>query len=133
MSTDLHTQLDQAVRARLDLAKESVVDGSSWYSVWDLAGSQPVSAGLAEFDARFIAANDPTTVIRICEAHLDIVAMYTTAKAETRLPIARTEPKSRYRQIVAADHDSAMGRLVALGLVLERLAVAYGLLDPAGE
>lgn len=139
MSTDpehLRDQLDTAIRARHEVARAAQVDDNTWYSLLDLAGPQPVYAGLREEDARLMALNDPATVIRMCERDLRVLQRH-------RVRPLQPAPDCRCEGCVDAHMDMDMDVCDACRWTSEDdakvcddvrdLAVAYGLLDPAGE
>ena len=86
MSTDLPTQLRDAITAKLELARAvHAVDPGSWrlhldrHTRWwilDPTGDQLAEVG-AQQDAAHIAANDPASVIRGCERDLRILDRHT--------------------------------------------------------
>lgn len=111
MSTDLHAQLDTAVRARLELARAA--SGPQWPYMRPEAG--PVS--------RFIDAMSPATVIRMCERDLAVIERHVLAYDNTS--------DEAYQRMAFCDWCRH-------GLWpcpdVRDLAVAYGLLDPtAGQ
>lgn len=81
--------------------------------------------------ARLQAAIDETAnhgpsadlVLRLCQSHRDILAMYVEAKER---PVVREGREAKLRGL---DHASAMGRLTTLGLVVQALARGYGVED----
>ena len=100
MPDDLHARLTAALRARLDVARAATpgpwaiwrdLDHQGFYTVGDEAGVIPEGQQMAEgecnptahvyveWDARFIAANDPATEIRRAEALLRVVERHARA------------------------------------------------------
>ena len=95
--------------------------GSMTHEVWSAART-PVAYGVRPSVAAFMEGSDPESVLRLCQAHRDIVAMYQEAKAQ---PVVRGGG--------GLDHASAMGRLTTLGLVVQALAVGHGVEDGNGK
>jgi len=112
---------------------------SRYHEVWAVMTQEPTPEQLAArtrdprhelvadcgpanvYPARHMALHDPQTVLRLCQAHRDIIDMYVEAKAR---PVVREGREAKLRGL---DHASAMGRLTALGLVLQALAAGYGI------
>lgn len=100
--TDLHARLVAALQARLEVARAATpgpwaiwrdLDHQGFYTVGDEAGvipegqqetedeCNPTAHVYVEWDAKFIAANDPATEIRRVEAKLRVVEAYEAALA----------------------------------------------------
>ena len=93
VSTDLHTQLAQAIRARLEVAKAAdpgpwvvgrepnggrvyVVEPRNFDWVGTVFAAQRSNQYRPTQNADHIAANDPATVIRMCERDLGVLARH---------------------------------------------------------
>lgn len=128
MTTDLHPQLDTAIRARLANAHAAARFGADWittfYSEMDewrirTKGGREVVADITAHDdvahavAKHIAGSDPWTIQRHCQRDLAVLERHTPGPYSAWCPICDEDPC-----------DEITG-----------LAVAYGLLDPtpAGE
>jgi hypothetical protein len=131
MSTDLHAQLDAAVRARLDNAKAAARFGADWIASfysdeWRVRtkGGRELVADISAHDevagdvARHIAGNDPWTIQRHCERDLRLLGKYPTC--DGCYPGEGHEPYChRCAEFKPCSHE-------------RDLAIAYGLLDPEG-
>ncbi len=133
MSTDLHTQLDEAIRAQLANAHAAARFGADWiasfYSELDewrvrTKGGRELVADIyahddaAEAVANHIAGNDPWAIQRHCQRDLRV--------------LERHQPGNFVPCLVCRDAHAGIdgGPCVEI----RDLAVAYGLLDPtAGE
>ncbi len=116
MSTGLHTQLDEAIRARLELARAVIAFGP--YEATLGVHSKALSDALTAL----IVANSPATVIRLCQRDLRVLERH----AEL--------PDSWGSCAWCLGADPRGPALVDYPCIEVRdLAVAYGLLDPAGE
>lgn len=145
--TTLHDQVKAEVQRRLALAKAATPgpwisasntrrkDGVALVGAMANRGTGRAVAVLADIDVRqrhcdaaFIADHDPVDAIRRHEAALKVLGMYEAARAEKRQSIQAVDVGAKqYRQGLALDHVSAMGRLTALGMVVQILAASYGI------
>lgn len=127
---DLVSRLLAAIQEREDVAtaaRQQALSGH-WFWVVDAGsgdgdvesrkGAVVVERDLFEVGPH-VALNDPASVLRLCQAHREVVDMYQVAKAQ---PVSRDRGKLR-----GLDHASAMGRLTTLGLVIKSLAAGYGI------
>lgn len=143
MSSDVVSRLLEAID-KVELTAQDAIDwarGGDWSEAehrkvgWGesqddldvLSGGKPIATFHAEYGGAMAAlhaiANDPNSVLRLCQAHRDIIEMYREAKAR---PVVREGREAKLRGL---DHASAMGRLTTLGLVVQALARGYGVED----
>lgn len=129
MSTDLHAQLDAAVRARLEVARAAAdVHGAPHWGCqltdtgWRACtpAEDGISVSGVEEVAEHVAANDPATVIRMCERDLRVLARHKVCKQV-----------NHFHATGGACHQCSDLQPCP---DIRDMAVAYGLLDPtAGE
>lgn len=117
MSTGLHTQLDEAIRARLETARVAMGLGQWAFFGWGAAADEAT----AERVAAHTRANDPATVIRMCLRDLAVLERHAVCvECGTHYP---PHPPRCHRCNLPQPCSE-----------ITDLAVAYGLLDPtAGE
>lgn len=126
MTGDLVSRLLAAIQEREDVANEAgeLALGGEWFSVVN-AGSGAggveslkvvVAAGSPVEFNRHIAVNDPSSVLRLCQSHRDIVARYEHARKRSQ---TAPEPERLLWHT----------RAIALIDVMDLVARGYGIED----
>ncbi len=117
-STGLRTQLDAAIRARLDLARAVIAFGEYQASIHS---THPKALCMAL--TAHVIANDPTTVTRMCERDLAVLERHGKAYGDTS--------DATWERMAFCDW-CGQGLLWPCPEIKD-LAVAYGLLDPTSR